>query len=162
TMCLEDARRAHEDADPRGAYAGSLLKATQTALAPSCPASAAVSRRPAWPARATAPPRERTSHSSLGEPVPATAIRTAPRGAVVVAASPDGSAALFLERGEHGLAGRRAVLGVLQREVHGGLDQADVRAAVEAPPLEVVGVDVAPGLDRRGDRVGQLDLAAGA
>src|SRR5690606_26784971 len=129
---------------------------------PWCTACAAASRSTAWSPCASAPAWARRASSRHSEPSPSADMKPAPSGAVFIAASPDGSAALFLERGEHGLAGRRAVLGVLQREVHGGLDQADVRAAVEAPPLEVVGVDVAPGLDRRGDRVGQLDLAAGA
>src|SRR5690606_5310643 len=88
-------------------------------------------------------------------------METAPSGAVFVCSFAGRSAARFVQRGLHGLARGRTLPRVLPREVHGGLDQADVRATVAATADEVVGIDMAAVLDRRGDRVGQLDLAAG-
>src|SRR5690606_30931956 len=88
-------------------------------------------------------------------------MKTAPSGAVFVCSFAGRSAALLVQRRLHRLARGRTMLRVLQREVHGRLDQADVRTTVKTPALEVVGIDMAAVLDRRGDRVGQLDLAAG-
>src|SRR5690606_37517192 len=55
---------------------------------------------------------------------------------------------------------RLAQLLVVERVADGGLDQADVGAAVEARALEAVGQRRLFG-QKRGDRVGELDLAAG-
>ena len=50
---------------------------------------------------------------------------------------------------------------MLQGELDGGLEVAELRAAVVALALERIGVDRLVG-EQRGDAVGQLDLAARA
>lgn len=54
-----------------------------------------------------------------------------------------------------------AMLFVLEREMHGGFDQADMRTAIETATLETEGIDLLF-LQQLGNRVGQLDLAARA
>src|SRR5690606_18119999 len=118
------------------------------------------SARPGSPrANPLLPAREERWLRSGDSPIPAGRATRRPgrwRGALLEL--PD---AEFLQRILHQLLGRFAQLLVVQRVADRRLHQADVGAAVEARAAEAVGIHLLF-LQQPGNRIGQLDLAAGA